>query len=297
MTTIRSEAGCLPLSAIVLTFNKESTIEACLRSLHGWVGAIIVVDSGSTDGTLDIARRYTDQIFSHPFEHYAAQRNWAQALPAVRHDWVLHVDSDEQVTPELRAALENFFASGMDAGVDGLLIARRTVFLGRWIRHGGLYPVYHLRVLRRGKGRCEDRLYDQHFVTTGVTRQITGDLIDTVTTSLDAWTLGHVRWAGMEAAQVQSPAAPGTGGDSMIVHARLRGTPIEQRRWLRTSVYYRLPPFWRALGYFLYRYFVRLGFLDGTQGLIFHVLQGFWYRFYVDARLWEMHHPEGNTRQ
>jgi len=169
--------------------------------------------------------------------------------------------------------------------VDGFLVARRVVFMGRWIRHGGMYPVYHHRIFRRGKGRCEERLYDQHFIVYGNTKIISGDLIDLVTTDIDTWTQRHIRWAGLEVAEQFNIS---NQQNELRVSPKLMGSPIERKRWARTSVYYHLPLFFRALGYFLYRYFLRLGFLDGPQGLIFHVLQGFWYRFYVDAKIWEM---------
>jgi hypothetical protein len=217
------------------------------------------------------------------------QRNWAQDQLPIANAWVFHIDSDERVTPELQAALRDFFPAGLDQApnINGLLVTRRTVFMGRWIKHGGHYPVYHQRIFRRDKGRCEDRLYDQHFAVSGQVRKINGDLIDTITTSLDSWSIRHIRWAGLEA---QERDALKPANSPAHVKESLSGTPIEQRRWMRNSLYYRFPLFWRALAYFLYRYFLRLGFLDGTQGLIFHFLQGFWFRFYVDAKLWEMHY-------
>ncbi|MBC7811899.1 MAG: glycosyltransferase family 2 protein [Burkholderiales bacterium] len=272
----------LALSAIILSYNDEQLLRAALESVTGWISEIFVVDSGSTDRTREIAREFTDNIVVHPFENYAAQRNWAQDNLPLHHEWILHLDADERVTPELRHSLELFFASSQPHTVNGLLIARRTVFMGRWIKHGGHYPVYHLRVFRRVKGRCEDRLYDQHFTVSGPTLLLQGDIIDTITTSLDNWMLRHIRWASLEV-QEQQQEQPQT----VSVSESRSGTPIEQRRWYKNSVYNRLPLFTRAFAYFFYRYILRFGFLDGPQGLIFHILQGFWFRFYIDAKLWE----------
>jgi glycosyltransferase involved in cell wall biosynthesis len=274
----------LPLSAIILTFNEEANIEDCLRSVCGWAGEVFVVDSGSTDRTLDIARRYTDKIVQHPFEHYARQRNWAQEHLPLTHEWVFHIDADERAMPELVQSLRRFFADAGSRYTDGLMITRRTVFMGRAIMHGGHYPTYHLRVFRRHRGRCEDRLYDQHFIVDGATRRITGDLIDTITADLAAWLARHAHWATLEA---QEHLATEEDKHRQRVAARLTGTPIERRRWLRTSLYGRAPLFLRAFGYFVLRYFLRLGFLDGVEGLIFHFLQGCWYRFYIDAKIYE----------
>jgi glycosyltransferase involved in cell wall biosynthesis len=282
---LRVNSQPLPISVIVLTYNEEANIEACLQSICEWAAEVFVVDSGSTDATLAIARRYTDKIVAHPFENYARQRNWAQDHLPIAHDWVFHIDADERATPELVESLRQFFASSEPEHIAGLLICRRSVFFGRAIMHGGHYPAYHLRVFRRDQCRCEDRLYDQHFVTSGPTRKIRGDLIDIMTSDLAVWTIRHARWGVLEA---QEQLASPTASTGRQVIARAHGTPIERRRWLRTSVYGRAPLFARAFGYFFYRYIVRLGFLDGMEGFIFHFLHGCWYRFYIDAQLYEM---------
>ncbi len=247
----------------------------------------MVVDSGSTDHTLEVARRFTNHIFSHPFENYARQRNWACAEIPLAHEWVLHLDADERVTPDLAASIARFFADGTHHAVNGAMASRRTVFMGRPILHGGHYPVYHLRLLRRDRSRCEDRLYDQHFLADGPTTQLCGDLIDVITSDLIVWTQRHARWAALEARE-QIDAMDGTSDPTRrVVAPTLRGTPIQRRRWLRTS-YGRMPLFMRAFGYFFVRYVLRLGFLDGVEGLIFHFLQGCWYRFLIDARIYEL---------
>jgi glycosyltransferase involved in cell wall biosynthesis len=282
----------LPLSVIILTYNEEANILDCLHSVVDWAAEVFVVDSGSRDRTVALARRYTDNIVEHPFENYAQQRNWAQASLPLAYDWVLHLDADERISPELAQSLQVFFAGKDAEQVDGLLVTRRTVFMGRAIMHGGHYPTYHLRVFRRSKGFCEDRLYDQHFLVDGLTRQISGDLIDTITTDLSIWLARHARWAELEA---QEYLATTSESASRRVNPRLDGNPIERRRWLRMS-YGRAPLFVRAFGYFFYRYFLRLGFLDGTEGLIFHFLQGCWYRFYIDAKIYEMQKKGGSSK-
>jgi len=279
----------LPISAIILTHNEEKNIEDCLKSLFGWIGEIFVVDSYSNDGTLDIAKRYTNKICQHPFEDYAKQRNWAQDNLPITNEWVFHLDADERTTPELSEELRAIFSKPID-GVDGFFVSRRTVFMGRWIKHGGHYPAYHLRIFRKNLGRCEDRLYDQHFYVRGSTRRLEGDIIDTITSDLDNWISRHTKWASLEAMERIDKRGgkyyPATGKRTSIKGDR-RGNPVEQKKWLREK-YYQLPIFIRAFLYFLYRYFFRLGFLDGKEGLIFHFLQGFWYRFLVDTKIFEL---------
>jgi glycosyltransferase involved in cell wall biosynthesis len=270
--------GCL--SVIVLTYNEEANLPACLDSLRGLPCTVFVVDSGSSDRTLEIAEGHSASIWHHDFDNYAVQRNWALDHLPIQTSWVLNLDADERLTPELRDEIKNLIELP-PAGVSGFLLRRRTVFMGRWIRHGGHYPSYHLRLFRNGSGRCESRRYDQHFVADGVTTPLRHDYIDVVSSSLITWTMRHARWAALEAGELRSSTNTGRQ-----VKPVLTGDPIQRRRWFRNA-YARGPLFARALAYWGYRYFLRLGFLDGREGLIFHFLQGFWFRFLVDAMIFE----------
>lgn len=268
---------------MVLTHNEERNVEDCLRSLAPWVGETWVVDSGSTDRTREIARRYTDKVLGHEFGTYSRQRNWAQENLPLAYPWVFHIDADERVTSELACCIRQFFARGDDRRFNGAMVARRTVFMGRWIRHGGHYPVYHLRLFRHDRGRCEDRIYHQHFLAPSPVTRLEGDLIDIVAAELDTFSLRHLRWAGEEARELLSSS----GSRDQVVPS-LAGGPIARRRWLRKVAYARLPLFARAFAYFFYRYVILRGFLDGAEGLIFHFLQGCWIQFYIDAKVWEL---------
>jgi glycosyltransferase involved in cell wall biosynthesis len=285
-----ADTGKLPVSVIVLTYNEERNIEACLQSVVAWAGKVFVVDSGSTDRTVALARQYGAQVVTHPFENYSRQRTWAQDQLPLSFPWVFHIDADERVTPELAQSFKEVLCGGGPADVDGIIVSRRTVFLGRAILHGGHYPAYHLRLFRRARGRCEDRLYDQHFLVDGATRVVAGDLIDVITSDLTVWLVRHARWGAEEAREQMEKQAPASGR----LQGRATGTPIEKRRWWRTTVYDRAPLFLRAFAYFVYRYFLRLGFLDGKEGLIFHFLQGCCFRFYVDAKIYEARRQRQN---
>ncbi len=277
----KQTTGTHRLSVVILTHNEEANLPACLESLGGLDCEILVVDSGSTDATIEIARRVGATVFTHPFENYAAQRNWAQKNLSHDSDWVLHLDADERLTPALVKEIARVLEVPPE-GINGFLLRKRTIFMGRWIRHGGHYPSYHLRLFRSNRGICEDRLYDQHFLVQGKVGLLKHDYSDVITSDLTIWTLRHARWAELEAREIVGPPN---------LHQRVspdpRGNPIEKRRWLRTAIYLRQPLFFRAFLYWFYRYFIRLGFLDGKEGLIFHFLQGFWYRFLIDAKLYE----------
>jgi glycosyltransferase involved in cell wall biosynthesis len=269
------------LAAIVLARDEETNLPACLSSLQQLKCHILVVDSGSTDRTIEIAHAMGAMVIEHCFETYAAQRNWAQEHLPWPSDWILHLDADERLTPELVGEI-NATLPEVPPNIVGFLLRKRTVFMGRWIRHGGHYPSYHLRLYRHGAGHCERRLYDQHFLVDGKVGQLHHDYIDVLTADLTTWTVRHARWAGLEAHEVMRRS---------IVLDQVRpsfwGSPIERRRWLRTGPYYHAPLFLRAFLYWLYRYVFRYGFLDGPEGMIFHFLQGFWYRFLVDAKIYE----------
>jgi len=282
----------LPISVIILTFNEEKNLPDCLSALDGLAEQVVVVDSGSTDRTLEIARSWGAEIVEHLFQYYSQQRNWALDNLPLRCEWTLQLDADHRVTPELQKTLREIFSPLPPTGINGYMVSRRTMFLDKWIRFGGHYPVYHAVLFRRSAGRCEDKLYDQHFVVQGEVRKLRGDIIDIITDSLTTFTERHNRWASLEA---QDQSQTTISRDSRRVQAKFGGTPMEKRRFLK-SVYERLPLFLRPFLYFFIRYFLRLGFLDGRRGLIFHFLQGFWFRFLVDAKIFELRY-QNMTRQ
>lgn len=275
----------LPISVVILTFNSADTIGATVASARALSDDVHVVDSGSTDATLDIVRAAGARVASHPFESYGAQRNWAIATLALRHPWQLHLDADERVTPELAAELRALFAGdGPPAAIAGYYVPRLVHFHGQPIRHGGMWPIHHMRLFRTGRGRCEDRKYDQHFYVDGATGTLRAPMIDDIRLSLGEWTARHNRWADAEVDEILAPSGSG-------VIQPGSGDPVAEKRALRGR-YNRAPLFWRALGLFLYRYVLRLGFLDGRWGLVFFVLQTFWFRFLVDAKLHERRERE-----
>jgi glycosyltransferase involved in cell wall biosynthesis len=268
-------------AVIVLSFNSEETLGATLSRARLVSDGIFVVDSGSVDGSVEIARQAGATVVEHPFEHYGAQRNWAIDNLAVTAPWQLHLDADEWMDDRLVEAIR---ALPEDPPQSGYFLPRYVRFLGRVMRHGGMSPTWHLRLFRSGVGRCEDRKYDQHFlVTSGTTGQLPGAVIDDIRMTLSEWTARHNRWSDGEVAELESREAAGR------IRADARGNPVERKRFLRER-YEQMPLFVRSFCLFAYRYFLRLGFLDGTEGFVFWVLQTFWFRFLVDAKIWEKRH-------
>ena len=267
------------ISIVILAFNSEATLARTLTSAATVSDDIHVVDSFSTDRTVEIARAHGANVVQHAFERYDKQRNWAIETLPLRHGWELHLDADERLSDELAAELVRLQAA-FPPEIDGYMLPRLVHFLGRPIRHGGMYPIWHLRLFRRGRGRCESRAYDQHFLVEGRVERLTHPMIDDIRLPLDEWVARHLRWSE---AHVRIALDPDARGE---VAPRLGGSPIERQRWLR-GLYDRLPLFVRPFLLFFYRYVLRFGFLDGRAGLVFFVLQSFWFFFLVDAKLYE----------
>jgi len=272
------------LTIIVLTYNEENRIKKVLDSIRCVTTNIFVVDSFSTDDTVNILKEYNVNYTQHPFEDYSKQRNWAQTNDPYDSAWVMHLDADEPITSELENWLNNDFLS-MRNNFDGFLFSRRVYFLGRWIKNGGQYPTFHLRLYKKMLGKCEEKAYDQHFIVEGGNvKVIKGmDIYNTVADSIDDLILSHNKWATLEAQEIFD-----SGKDKGDVQENLFGNPIERRRWMKVHVFQKSPLFIRSFVYFSYRYFIRLGFLDGKEGLIFFVFQTFWFTFLVDAKVFEL---------
>jgi len=278
------ERGRPDLALIVLTHDEEPHLARCLESVGDLASAIYVVDSGSCDRTLDIARRFTDHVAIHPFTNQAEQFNWALDTLPCDAEWVLRLDADEVLLPPLRDEIARVLPT-VPEHVTGLAMKRRMVFQGRWIRHGGIYPMWLLRLFRYGHGRAEELEMDEHIVLLdGEAQRLEHDFADWNLKDLDFWTRKHIRYAAREARVLERHAVSGRIDTSGLPAG---DSSLRYKRRLKGSVYARSPLFLRALAYFLYRYVIRGGYRDGTEGLIYHVLQAFWYRFYADVKVWE----------
>ena len=272
------------LTVLILTRDEERHIARAIASVQDIAAHILVVDSGSTDRTVEIARDLGAEVRANPWRNYATQFNWGLEQMPEGTGWVMRLDADEIVSPELAAEIKAALP-GLGPVVEGINVGRRMTFMGRPIRHGGLFPIRVLRIFRHGKGRCEDRWMDEHVKVSGQVAELQGEILDDNLNSLTWWTAKHNSYASREVVDVLNLEY------GFMVHdtvAGLSGGQAGVKRWLKEKVYARLPGGLRAFVYFLYRYGLRLGFLDGREGLAFHVLQGFWYRFLVDTKLAEV---------
>jgi glycosyltransferase involved in cell wall biosynthesis len=267
------------LGVIVLTFNSASVIERTLRAALEVSRSVFIVDSGSSDDTVAIAKALGCEVVNRAFKHYADQRNWAIDEFGARSEWQLHLDADEVLDAEAIAEIRRVLAAPGEA--TGFIFRRRTYFMGQALRFGG-NDNFHLRLFKTGTARCEDRLYDQHFVADRPGVRLRGVLHDMNVGSLTEWTARHNRWSDMESAELLRPHGVAAGQ----IQARLSNDPRERRR-LYQGQYYTAPPVLRVFLLFIYRYVLQGGFLDGRAGFFYAFFQVLWFRMLVDAKLCE----------
>lgn len=267
---------------VVLTFNCEDIIAQTLAQARKIDPQPFVVDSYSSDATL-LRIGAEAVVVQRAFQNYAEQRNWAIDQIKTSADWQLHLDADEVLDDAAVAAIHAVLKAGDQAPHTAYLLRRVDYFMGRQLRHSGVNP-WHLRLFRSGHGVCENRLYDQHFVSSQRTGRLAGCMHDKNAVALSDWTARHNRWSDLEVAELlrAERSTPSSG----VLRARLLGDPRERTRWLK-GLYYRLPTGLRAAAYFFYRYVIRLGFIDGREGLYFAFLQALWFRMLVDAKMVE----------
>ena len=285
MNHSRASAEC-PITVVVLTLDEEVNLGACLGSVSPVATRIFVVDAGSSDRTRDIAERHGAVVVDHEFETHSAQWRWALEQLPIETDWVLALDADQRLTPELADELCALDAADL-AGVDGVYIKRRQWFRDRWIRHGGYYPKYLLKMFRRNKVMIDSGdLVDHHFYIAGAVKKLRHDLIEAnrKEDDLSFFIEKHRRYAQLLAhEEIRWRTMP----QPTAIEPMLFGSP-DQRSLALKRVWRRMPLFVRPCLYFFYRYVIRLGFLDGRQGAVFHFVQAFWFRLQVDIKVAEL---------
>ncbi|MBR4575208.1 MAG: glycosyltransferase family 2 protein [Lachnospiraceae bacterium] len=273
------------ITAVILTKNEEVNIEKCIRSIQPIVKRIIVVDSGSTDETVSKAKACGAEVLVNeltPFL-YAKQFLYGLEHGNITTKWVFRFDADEELTKESAAEIETLCNENEDTDVNGIVVRFEVNFMGRAIRHGGVYPFRKLLLFKNGKGTIEDRFMDEHcIIFEGRTVEVQHDSLHHDDKGLTEWIDKHNKYSTREMQDYFNTlkSSEATGVRSLDAKARFK-------RFLRWRVYYRFPAGFRAWAYYFYRYYVRLGFLDGREGKIFCFMQAYWYRFLVDAKIYE----------
>jgi glycosyltransferase involved in cell wall biosynthesis len=273
----------LSITAIILAFKEEIHIERCLSRILPLVERVVVIDSFSTDRTVEIARAMGAEVLQHKWKNYSDQFQWGLDNAKPTTAWVMRLDCDEYIEDGAQAELRHRLAALPD-DVTGLQLKLKVIFRERWIRHGRYYSTILLRLWRTGVGQIEQRWMDEHIVLSrGRTERIAaGDLVDHNLNDIGWWTAKHNSYATRHMVDHINREFSLFAEDD-----RLEGTASEARkkRLLKNSVYGRAPIYLRAVLFYLYRYVIRLGFLDGKEGFVFHFLHGCWMMMLIDAKI------------
>jgi glycosyltransferase involved in cell wall biosynthesis len=277
----------VPVSAVVLTRNEEVNLPVCLAHLADWAGQVLVLDDNSTDRTRTIAREAGVSVTEHPLgNNFVAQRNWALRNLPFENEWVFFIDADEYPTDELKKEVAELIAR--EPKENGFYMKRRFIFWGKWLKHGGYYPVWILRLMRHKAARCEGMLMDEHFSVDGEAGRLENDIMHDDRRGLKYWFVKHRRYAELKArerAAGRSTEGP-TGEDE-----------TSKSRAAKRRVWDKLPLFVRPILYWAYCLFVQGGILDGIRGIIYHTLHGFWYPFIIDVNIVRVRRAERSKKE
>jgi glycosyltransferase involved in cell wall biosynthesis len=281
----------VPLDVLIIVRNEEVNIAECLQSL-GWAADVFVVDSLSTDRTVEIAKAMGAQVHSHPFEGYAAQRNWALDNLPFSSEWVLMLDADERIPSALADEITQVIRNDGD-GCAGFYLKYRHIFFGCFLRHGGLYPTWLLRLYKRDRVRYEERPMNEHAILDGKAGYLKNPFDHCDNRPLSDWIAKHDRYADLEAEEYLRETSGYGYQDS--IPARFWGTQAQRKRWIKLRLWNRLPLLLRPFLFFFRNYFLKGGFLDGREGFIYHVLWSFWVRFLIDVKILERQRRRGSV--
>lgn len=277
------------VALIILTYNEEANIAQALDSVAGWANEIFILDSLSTDRTLEIARQYRCHIAQNKFESYAKQRNYTLDHLPIHSEWVFFLDADEWLADALKQEISSLITTSPEE--NGFYINRRLIWMGRWIRRG-YYPSWILRLFRHGKGRCEDRAVNEHLIVEGKTGQLRNDFVHEDRKGVTEWIAKHNGYATREALELFNTRS---AAGYREIDVRLFGTQAQRKRWLRYKIWNRLPPLIRPFCYFFHRYVLAGGFLDGKEAFVYHFLQALWYPLLIDVKYLELKKQNQST--
>jgi glycosyltransferase involved in cell wall biosynthesis len=265
------------ITAIILTKNEEVNIADCIKSIITTVKRIVVIDSYSTDKTVEIANSYGVEVYQHPFENYARQYMYGVEAANAETVWTLRIDADERLTPESAHELEKLCNDNMTTDISGIVLRFKKNFLGKDLYHGGVYPWKKMNCYKTKLGKIEDRKMDEHIIlSSGGTVEMKNDCLHYDFKDLEYFINKHNWYSSRETIDYFEKKEKNTSDDNQNF-----------KTWFKMNIYYKLPLGMRAHAYYIYRYYLLRGFMDGKEGHIYAFLQAYWYRYLVDAKIYE----------
>jgi exosortase/archaeosortase family protein len=283
-------------SFVIISFNEEQHLPGLLASIKDLDAAVFLLDSGSTDATLSIAEQHGITVLTHAFENHPRQWDYALQNFDIKTSWVICLDSDHTVTPELKKRLQEFTDTDFK-DINGIYFNRKNFFKGSWIKHGGYSPFYLLKMFRYGVGYSDlNENMDHRFIVPGKTIIWKDGYIleeNLKENSISFWIAKHNRYSDLVA---QEEVERMLQMRSQTLQPNFWGSPDERTAWLK-QLWWKLPRYARPMLYLIYRMFFQLGILDGRTGVIFHFLQGFWFRLVVDIKIDEILRIRGYIKE
>lgn len=267
------------ITVIILTKDEEVNIKRCIESVADIADRIIVVDSGSADKTVEIAKELGAETYEHEFITHGKQFNWALSNLNIKTSWVFRLDADEAVTPELALEIIRECQKHLNDDISGFVMRFKINFMGRFLKYGGAYPFCKTTIFKYGKGMYDERgMRDDVIISDGRLADLKEDCLHYDFKNLEAWIAKHNWYSTLEANNVEYGTEKNKAG--LISSAKTKK--------MRDNVYYKLPRYFRAKLFYIYRYYFKLGFLDGEPGRVYAFLQAYWYRYLIDAKIYEL---------
>lgn len=289
--------GKSDITVIVLTKDEQLHIERCLNNVCPFVKKVFIIDCYSKDNTLEIAQKFDNvEVIQHewPATKYAGQFNWALENAPIKTKWVMRLDADEYLLPELIEEIKEKLPN-LPSNVTSVVMTRRVMFLGKWMKRG-TYPVKMLRIFQYGKGICEQKLMDEHIqMFEGDSVEFENDFVDDNLHDLSWFVEKHIGYAIREAVDLLDIELDLTGQAAIDKEKKMNEQAVAKRK--KKHKYASMPLFWRSFYYFLYRYFVKGACLEGKEGFLWTFIQGWWYRTFVDAKVFEIKKHCGSDKE
>jgi len=278
----------LPITLVVLTKNEELHIERLILNVVNKFNQVILIDSFSSDNTIKIANQYGVMVIQNQFKDFSQQRNFAIKSNLLNNNWIFFLDADEIIDNDLFDELHTIFSK--EIKFDGFYINRKFFFMNKWIKYGGYYPTYLLRLFNKDKAQCNG-IVNEHIKINGSTSILkNGHIIDRNLNNFNFWVKKHNIYSDLEAIIFDNVSYKSENlSKSILSQAALKN-------YFKVNLFNKIPLFFRSFAYFIYRYIFRLGFLDGYVGFIYHFCQGFIFWFFVDVKILELKNNKRNIK-